>query len=132
MTRIGSVGKAAVVQTEEPLAYYVSLALIRPNHERLNPEYLKHWLASPMGSNELRKWTLLSATPVKINLGDIGRLQIKLPPIEIQVQVSEFLDKLEALFTDSSIGLPAEIQARRKQYEYYRNKLLTFKELDAA
>jgi type I restriction enzyme S subunit len=41
------------------------------------------------------------------------------------------LDKFDALTNDLSIGLPAEINARRKQYEYYRDRLLTFKELPA-
>lgn len=41
------------------------------------------------------------------------------------------LDKFDALMNDLTSGLPAEIEARRKQYEYYRNQLLTFKELAA-
>ncbi len=43
-----------------------------------------------------------------------------------QKQIVSILDKFEKLTIDISIGLPAEIEARRKQYEYYRNKLLTF------
>jgi type I restriction enzyme S subunit len=54
------------------------------------------------------------------------------PPLEVQQAVTVILDKLDDLTSDIRIGLPAEIASRRKQYEYYRNKLLTFKELDAA
>jgi type I restriction enzyme S subunit len=50
----------------------------------------------------------------------------------VQREIVSILDKLDALVNDITYGLPAEIEARRKQYEYYRNKLLTFKELDAA
>lgn len=48
-----------------------------------------------------------------------------------QLHIADVLDKFDALLNDLSSGLPAEIEARRKQYEYYRDKLLTFKELEA-
>ncbi len=54
--------------------------------------------------------------------------RIPIPPLEIQQEIVSILDKFEALVNDISVGLPAEIDARRKQYEYYRDKLLTFKE----
>lgn len=52
--------------------------------------------------------------------------KIPLPPLEIQSRIVSILDRFEALTTDLQTGLPAEIEARRQQYEYYRNKLLTF------
>jgi type I restriction enzyme S subunit len=52
-----------------------------------------------------------------------------MPTIEKQDQVVSILDKFDILVNDISEGLPTEIAARRKQYEYYRTKLLTFKEL---
>lgn len=55
--------------------------------------------------------------------------QFPCPPIEVQREIADVLDKFDALVNDLSSGLPAEIEARRKQYEYYRDKLLTFKEL---
>jgi type I restriction enzyme S subunit len=67
-----------------------------------------------------------------MNASDLLGLPVQLPPIPIQKEIVSILDKLDALCSDITIGLPAEIAARRKQYEYYRNKLLTFKELDAA
>jgi type I restriction enzyme S subunit len=57
---------------------------------------------------------------------------IPLPPLEVQRKIVSILDKLDALVNDLTFGLPAEISARRKQYEYYRNQLLTFKELETA
>ena len=56
---------------------------------------------------------------------------LSLPPLEVQDQVCGQLAKFDALVNDLSSGLPAEIEARRKQYEYYRDKLLTFKELES-
>ena len=52
----------------------------------------------------------------------------KIPNIEKQHKIVEILDRFEKLCSDISEGLPAEIEARQKQYEYYRDKLLTFKE----
>ena len=53
---------------------------------------------------------------------------VALPPLEEQLRISSLLDKFDALVNDLSIGLPEELAARRKQYEYYRDKLLTFEE----
>ena len=52
---------------------------------------------------------------------------IPIPPLSEQKRIVSILDRFEALTTDLQSGLPAEIEARRQQYEYYRNKLLTFK-----
>lgn len=54
------------------------------------------------------------------------KLQIPIPPMEEQQRIVAILDKFETLVNDISEGLPAEIAARRQQYEYYREKLLTF------
>ncbi|MBR8464697.1 restriction endonuclease subunit S [Campylobacter sp. faydin G-24] len=56
----------------------------------------------------------------------IENLQIPIPPLEKQREIVEILDKFSELTTDLQSGLPAEISARRKQYEYYRDKLLKF------
>lgn len=61
---------------------------------------------------------------------DINEIFIPIPPLEVQEEIVRILNKYESLVNDIEIGLPAEIEARQKQYEYYRNKLLTFKELE--
>jgi type I restriction enzyme S subunit len=63
---------------------------------------------------------------------DTDEYRIPIPPLEVQHEIVSILDKLDALVNDLRFGLPAEITARRKQYEYYRNQLLTFKELETA
>lgn len=128
MTRIGSIGKCAVVDRDEELAYYVSLALIRPNKDKIISKYIKHIIESSIGSRELAKRTLVNAVPIKINLGEIGKIKIPVPPLEDQERIVAILDKFDSLVNDISEGLPAELTARRQQYEYYRNKLLTFEE----
>ena len=62
------------------------------------------------------------------SLGFIRGLQLTLPCMERQKEIANVLDKFEKLCGDISDGIPAEIEARQKQYEYYRDKLLTFKE----
>lgn len=59
----------------------------------------------------------------------VENLIIPVPPIEVQQRIVDILDRFDSLCNDISDGLPAEIEARQKQYEYYRDKLLTFKEL---
>jgi type I restriction enzyme S subunit len=63
-----------------------------------------------------------------LNVGLIKNYPIALPPLDEQERIVAILDKFDALVNDLSVGLPAEIAARRKQYEYYRDKLLTFEE----
>lgn len=64
-----------------------------------------------------------------LNSSLVLSLQIPVPSIDIQKRIVDVLDRFEILCSDLNNGLPAEIEARQKQYEYYRDKLLTFKEL---
>lgn len=57
----------------------------------------------------------------------IEQLKIPLPPLSVQEEIVELLDKFDTLTNDLTSGIPAEIEARKKQYEYYRERLLTFK-----
>lgn len=57
----------------------------------------------------------------------IEKLPIPIPPLAEQQRIVSILDRFESLTTSLQSGLPAEIAARRQQYEYYRDKLLTFK-----
>ena len=88
-------------------------------------KYIYHWLNTlPSGlveGDHKRQW-----------ISSWSKKKIPIPPLEKQKQIVSILDKFEKLTNDISVGLPAEIEARRKQYEYYRNKLLTFKELECA
>ena len=59
---------------------------------------------------------------------NVKKIPIPVPPLAEQERIVAILDRFDALVNDISKGLPAEIEARRKQYEYYRDKLFTFKE----
>lgn len=64
-----------------------------------------------------------------LNSSIILGMKIPIPPLEQQQRIVGILDRFDTLCNDITSGLPAEIEARQKQYEYYRDKLLTFKEL---
>lgn len=65
-----------------------------------------------------------------VNIKELQEMPICIPTLEEQERVVNILDKFDKLINDISEGLPAEIKLRRKQYEYYRNKLLSFEEYD--
>ncbi|OKB12722.1 restriction endonuclease subunit S [Helicobacter pylori] len=70
-----------------------------------------------------------SAIPYSISSNNIMQITIPIPPLEIQQEIVKILDQFSLLTTDLLAGIPAEIEARKKQYEYYREKLLSFKPL---
>jgi len=125
MTRIGSIGKCAVFEKDMDLAYYVSLALIRPNPQIVNSRYLKHLIESTIGTKELRKRTLVNAVPIKINKDDIGKIKLPIPPLEVQAEIVRILDDYSTSVAALQQELEKELTARKKQYEYYRDVLFS-------
>lgn len=79
---------------------------------------------------QLQPWAISTGgTIARLYNDNISKAKITVPSIEEQKRIVEILDRFNSLCTDMSNGLPAEIAARQKQYEYYRDKLLTFQEL---
>ena len=91
-----------------------------------NNDFYYHWFNSKFGQNAMKKIITPGALP-KFNKTGFKSLSIPLPPLSEQRRIVAILDRFEALTNDLQAGLPAEIAARRQQYEYYREKLLTFK-----
>jgi len=125
MTRIGDIGTCAIVKDDKPLAYYVTLTLIRVNQNYISSRFLKYIIEGKIGKEELYKRTLINATPIKINLGEIGKIIIPIPSLEIQKEIIRILDTFSLLTTETITGLKMELAARKKQYKYYRDKLFT-------
>ena len=69
-----------------------------------------------------------SASFASVDMNGFKKFRFPIPPLEVQREIVAILDKFDALVNDLSSGLPAEIQARRQQYQYYRDRLLSFKE----
>ncbi|WP_232711625.1 restriction endonuclease subunit S [Microbacterium lacus] len=93
-------------------------------------DYLYYLLRSSPVQDEFAR-RAGSGTVKNLNAEIVRSVEIPLPPKETQRRVVELLDKFDALVNDLSIGLPAELDARRKQYEHYRDRLLTFEEAAA-
>ncbi|EAJ7012361.1 restriction endonuclease subunit S [Campylobacter upsaliensis] len=70
--------------------------------------------------------SIVRGVPPKINQQNLKTIQIPLPPLAVQNEIVELLDKFDTLTNDLTSGIPAEIEARKKQYEYYRERLLSF------
>ncbi|WP_312813846.1 restriction endonuclease subunit S [Sedimentibacter sp.] len=93
MTRIGDIGTANVIESDEPIAYYVSLALLKKR--KLNPYFLQSSIHSPSMKNEIWKRTLHIAFPKKINKNEIANLPIRVPNKEEQAKIGIFFKQLE-------------------------------------
>ncbi|KAA9395524.1 restriction endonuclease subunit S [Kocuria coralli] len=93
-------------------------------------DYLYYLLRSAPVQEEFKR-RAGAGTVQNLNAEIVRSVKIPLPPRDAQERVVGLLDRFDALVNDISIGLPAELAARRKQYEYYRDKLLTFEEAPA-
>jgi type I restriction enzyme S subunit len=102
--------------------------VLRANRDMVLPRYLYFALTTNDFYNYVEGNQEGAGYPSIAN-SKVMKYPIVLPPIEEQNRIVAILDKFEKLVNDISEGLPAEIKARRQQYEYYRNKLLTFKQV---
>ena len=123
VSRVGSYGNFALIPNDK-CCLGQNVALIHPN---INPKYLYHVLMSTMTKQWINN-NVKGASQKSFSLADIKRVPVPVPKENIQQRIAEVLDNFEAICTDLNIGLPAEIEARQKQYEYYRDLLLTFAE----
>ncbi|MFZ2275387.1 MAG: restriction endonuclease subunit S [Candidatus Nanogingivalis sp.] len=96
----------------------------------INTKYLYYFLAQPSIYRNLNSNGGGSTMPA-ITFSQVGAVRIPVPSIEEQLKIVSIFEKFDALTTSLTEGLPAEIITRRKQYDYYRTKLLTFQESPA-
>ena len=90
--------------------------------------YLIYSLNSQFSQKQIKDKTV--GSPVcSIPMADLKKIIMPIPALSEQERLAAIIEKFDALVNDISIGLPAEIVARRKQYEYYRGKLLSFKNI---
>ncbi|MBQ6265886.1 MAG: restriction endonuclease subunit S, partial [Clostridia bacterium] len=90
-----------------------------------NPRYLAHALLTSNARAQKSKGKVKSKV-VHSSVPSIESIEIPLPSLEMQERIANVLDNFESICSDLNIGLPAEIEARKKQYEYYRDLLLSF------
>lgn len=124
----GTIGETAIID-KFPSNWNIKEGIysIKPNKSFLVPKFLMYLLKS----SYIRDIYLAKAdggTVKSVPMKEMRNLKIPIPPLEEQERIVNILDKFDALCNDITRGLPAEIEMRKKQYEYYRDKLLTFKE----
>ena len=99
---------------------------IVPNLELLSSRYLYHVMVSQFG--RYLESTVFHSSVTSVRKPMLERFPVAVPPMEEQDRVADVLDRFNALVNDITSGLPAEIAARRAQYEHYRDRLLSFPE----
>lgn len=98
---------------------------------KMNPRFVSHYLRGSNYHLQIKKY-VCEGKICSISSKSIGRSLIPVPSLQEQERIATILDRFESLTTSLQSGLPAEIAARRQQYEHYRDKLLTFKRKGAA
>ena len=93
---------------------------------KMNPRFVSHYLRGSNYHLQIKKY-VCEGKICSISSKSIGRSLIPVPSLQEQERIATILDRFESLTTSLQSGLPAEIAARRQQYEHYRDKLLTFK-----
>lgn len=107
---------------DEPAAVHDACFIFRSD---LYPQYVSHYLRSNYYHKQIVKY-VSEGKICSISAKGLGNAIIPIPAYEEQVRIATLLNNFEALVSDLSQGLPAEITAVQGQYEYYRNKLLSF------
>lgn len=120
---------ANLVARSTPIAFSISGKNWVNNHAhvlKFNTYEERKFVEYYLNMIDLSKFISGGAQP-KLNQQNLNQISIPIPPLSEQQRIVDILDRFDALVNDLSDGLPAEIEARRKQYEYYRDTLLTFK-----
>ncbi len=125
----GSIGKVAVFNHSQDAFIGGAIAVLKFK-EKKSLDFVMHFLMSASGQKLLLNG-VKSGSHKNLTIADLKKITIPIPPLEIQQEIVKILDQFSILTTDLLAGIPAEIKARKKQYEYYREKLLTFKPLKA-
>ncbi|HED5048136.1 TPA: restriction endonuclease subunit S [Campylobacter jejuni] len=100
---------------------------LNPDTKDINLKFIFYYLKNKV--EYFQKIARANAVKIpQLAVADTDRFQIPILPLATQEKIVNILDQFHALTTDLQSGIPAEIEARKKQYEYYRNQLLTFKE----
>jgi len=129
-TYVGTIGQVALVDYEDRYYLAPNVARIRFKSRLINPIWMRFYFQTNDFIEKQINRYLSTSSMKNLTMENIRKFLIPITTTKEQERIVSILGKFDALVNDISIGLPAEIEARRKQYEYYRNKLLTFKRID--
>lgn len=127
-TVVGSYGIPVCIEQDTKFVFQRHIAILRPRSEVIKARYMFHAMQSGAFKAQADK-AAKGAAQKTIGLSSLAEMTLPVPDMCIQERLIRVLDNFDAICTDLNIGLPAEIEARQKQYEYYRDKLLTFREI---
>ena len=120
-------GNVALVDRDD-IALAQRVIKYRPkNNDVIDTTYVKHYLLGKEFQDRLNR-TATGGTVKGIKGSKLHLMKIPVPPLNVQRRLASVLENFDSICSDLNIGLPAEIEARQKQYEYYRDLLLTFAE----
>ena len=120
----GTIGRAVIYDGEDAYFQDSNIVWINNDESMVLNKYLYYFY-------QIVDWNVEGGTIKRLYNTNLSNTPIPLPPLELQEKIVAILDRFETLVNDLTNGLPAEIAAVKDQYEYYRNKLLTFKKLSA-
>ena len=126
-TYVGTIGQVALIDKNDRFYLAPNVAMIRLNDkERILPKFLMHFFQTNLFWNSQINKLLQSSSMKNIPMEKIRKFVIPVPPLSVQENIVKILDRFDKFNNDMSEGLPAEIEVRKKQYEYYRDTLLSF------
>ena len=120
----GTIGRCVIYDGEDAYFQDSNIVWLDNDEKLVLNSYLYHFY-------QIVDWDTDGGTIKRLYNDKFLATPIPVPPMEVQEKIVGVLDRFETLVNDLSKGLPAEIEAVRERYEYYRNKLLTFKEIPA-
>lgn len=124
---VEDVAKAVAWLGDGPVAIHDDTFAFRSD---MNPKFVAYWLQTAAFHAQKNQY-VARAKVKRIGGAGLAKIDIPVPPIDDQARIVAILDKFDALLSDPLLGIPAEIEARRAQFRYYRDKLLTFDEAAA-
>ena len=121
----GDVGTSAVIDEKYAGAIgFTTITTRIKDKSKITPQYLCHYLNSNLCKSSIASMTISDRS--NLNQSSFEKLVVPVPPLETQNKIVQILDNFDSICSDLKIGIPAEIEARKKQYEFYRDKLLSF------
>lgn len=115
----GTIGRTVIYNGEDAYFQDSNIVWIHNNEEKVLNKYLYYYC-------QIVEWNVEGGTIKRLYNTNLAKTKIAVPSLTEQERIVSILDKFEALVSDLLQGLPAEIAAVQEQYEYYRNKLLSF------
>lgn len=117
-------GKVGYVDTDIRFNIWSPLAALRVNSEN-SDRFLFHLLQSTQIQSQVKAKASHGSQP-NLSMRALEQFEVDIPPLDVQIKIANVLDNFDSICSDLKIGLPAEIEARKKQYAFYRDQLLSF------